>query len=59
MPLPIALAHRLALQLTGVRKDGTLDYTPGRQDPGDRRLRRKRHPVALDTVVISTQHNRA
>lgn len=58
MPLPIALAHRLARRLTEVRKDGTLDYlrpdgktqvTIG-YDGHDR-------PVALDTVVISTQHN--
>ncbi|MDO5730210.1 methionine adenosyltransferase [Corynebacterium sphenisci] len=58
MPLPIALAHRLARRLTEVRKDGTLDYlrpdgktqvTVG-YDEHDR-------PVALDTVVISTQHN--
>ncbi|APT90716.1 S-adenosylmethionine synthetase [Corynebacterium sphenisci DSM 44792] len=58
MPLPIALAHRLARRLTEVRKDGTLDYlrpdgktqvTIG-YDEHDR-------PVALDTVVISTQHN--
>lgn len=58
MPLPIALAHRLARRLTEVRKDRTLDYlrpdgktqvTIG-YDGHDR-------PVALDTVVISTQHN--
>ncbi|HEX3789423.1 MAG TPA: methionine adenosyltransferase [Pseudonocardiaceae bacterium] len=56
MPLPIALAHRLARRLTGVRKDGTLPYLrpDGKTQvtieyAGDQ-------PVRLDTVVVSTQH---
>ncbi|EHK80930.1 methionine adenosyltransferase [Saccharomonospora azurea SZMC 14600] len=56
MPLPIALAHRLARQLTAVRKDGVLPYLrpDGKTQvtieyEGDR-------PVRLDTVVISSQH---
>ncbi|GAB3695047.1 methionine adenosyltransferase [Corynebacterium nasicanis] len=58
MPLPIALAHRLARRLTQVRKEGIVPHLrpDGKTqvtfayDAADR-------PVALDTVVISTQHD--
>lgn len=56
MPLPISLAHKLAAQLTKVRKDGTLSYLrpDGKTQvtieyQGDK-------AVALNTVVISSQH---
>ena len=56
MPLPISLAHKLAQRLTKVRKDGTLSYLrpDGKTQvtieyEGDK-------PVALNTVVISSQH---
>jgi S-adenosylmethionine synthetase len=56
MPLPISLAHKLAQQLTKVRKDGTLSYLrpDGKTQvtieyQGDK-------PIALNTVVISSQH---
>jgi S-adenosylmethionine synthetase len=56
MPLPIALAHRLAKRLTAVRKNGVLPYLrpDGKTQvtieyAGDQ-------PVRLDTVVVSSQH---
>src|SRR6186997_2837577 len=56
MPLPISLAHKLAQRLTEVRKDGTLDYL--RPDGKTQVSVRYRDgvPVAIERVLISTQH---
>ncbi len=57
MPLPIHLAHRLAEQLTAVRRDGTLDYLrPDGKTQVTVEYDRFNRPVRLDTVVVSTQH---
>ena len=56
MPMPIALAHRLTRRLTQVRKDGTL---PWLRPDGKSQVTvayEDGRPVAVDAVVISTQH---
>ena len=58
MPMPIALAHKLALRLTQVRNDGTLPYLRAdgktqvtvEYDEND-------NVVGIDTIVISSQHS--
>ncbi|SDB24908.1 methionine adenosyltransferase [Eubacterium oxidoreducens] len=58
MPYPISLAHRLALQLTKVRKDGTLPYL--RADGKTQvsvEYDEAGKPKRLEAVVLSTQHD--
>lgn len=58
MPYPIALAHRLALQLTKVRKEGTLNYLrPDGKTQVTVEYDENGTPVRLDAVVLSTQHD--
>ena len=56
MPLPISLAHRLAKQLTAVRKNDTLDYLRPDGKTQVTVAYQNGRPVRVDTVVISTQH---
>ena len=58
MPYPISLAHRLALQLTNVRKDGTLSYLrPDGKTQVSVEYDEAGKPVRLEAVVLSTQHD--
>ena len=56
MPLPISLAHRLALQLARVRKTGTLDYLLPDGKTQVSVVYDDGQPVAIDTILISAQH---
>ena len=57
MPYPIALAQKLALQLTKVRKDGTLTYLrPDGKTQVTVEYDENGKPSRLDAVVLSTQH---
>ncbi len=58
MPMPISLANKLAVQLTKVRKDGTLPYL--RADGKTQvtvEYDDNRNPVRVDAIVISSQHS--
>ncbi len=58
MPYPISLAHKLALQLTKVRKDGTLSYLrPDGKSQVSVEYDVNGKPVRLEAVVLSTQHD--
>ena len=58
MPYAISMAHKLARQLTKVRKDGTLNYLrPDGKTQVTVEYNEEGKPVRLDAVVCSTQHD--
>ena len=58
MPLPISLAHKLAIQLTKVRKNGTLPYLrPDGKTQVTVEYDENDNPVRVDTIVVSAQHD--
>lgn len=58
MPLPIALAHRMAIRLSQVRKDGTLPYLrPDGKTQVTVEYDENDRPLRVETVVVSTQHD--
>jgi S-adenosylmethionine synthetase len=59
MPLPISLAHRIARRLAAVRKTGELGYLRPDGKTQVSIAYEDGHPVGIDTILISTQHDPA
>ena len=57
MPMPIALAHRLTRRMAQVRKDGTCPWMRPDGKAQVTVVYEDGKPVAVDTIVISTQHD--
>ena len=58
MPMPISLAHKLAIRLTEVRKNGTLTYLrPDGKTQVTVEYDENDKPVRVDTIVVSSQHD--
>ena len=58
MPLPISLAHKLAIKLTEVREDGTLPYLrPDGKSQVTVEYDEDDKPVRIEAVVVSSQHS--
>ncbi len=57
MPMPIMMAHKLAMRLAQVRKDGTLEYLrpDGKTQATIEYLNDR--PVRVDTIIVSAQHS--
>jgi S-adenosylmethionine synthetase len=59
MPLPISVAHRLARQMAVVRKNGTMSYLRPDGKTQVTIAYEEGKPVAIDTILLSTQHDAA
>lgn len=58
MPMPISMANKLSVQLTKVRKDGTLPYLrPDGKTQVTVEYNDERKPVRIDAIVVSSQHS--
>ncbi len=58
MPMPISMANKLSVQLTKVRKDGTLPYLrPDGKTQVTVEYDEKGNPVRIDAIVVSSQHS--